>query len=163
MINTGVQAWKDLRPSHCCLQKTAIIVHLSWEKSIGIWEKKTICILKAITKVNAQFGEFILSNLLAVLETVQRLLESNSCGITESLSIQVPHWSTSQLNQHSHGPFVDHPHLVEDPHYHSILVMLQPSPTSNFRIPESIPATLQGTMQTPKLMVNCHKLHEANV
>lgn len=119
--------------------------------------------IKAITKVNAQFGEFILSNLLAVLETVQRLLESNSCGITESLSIQVPHWSTSQLNQHSHGPFVDHPHLVEDPHYHSILVTLQPSPTSNFRIPESIPATLQGTMQTPKLMVNCHKLHEANV
>jgi hypothetical protein len=105
--------------------------------------------IKAIRKVNAQLGEFILCNLLAVLETVQRLLESNSCGITESLSIQVPHWSTSQLNQHSHGPFVDHPHLVEDPHYHSILVTLQPSPTSNFRIPGSIPATLQGTMQTP--------------
>lgn len=32
--------------------------------------------IKAIIKVNAQFGEFILSNLLAVLETVQRLLES---------------------------------------------------------------------------------------
>lgn len=45
------------------------------EKDWVVREKNHMHI-KAITKVNTQLGEFTLCNLLAVLETVQRLLES---------------------------------------------------------------------------------------